>query len=147
MEQVTLHAININLLHSCRSCRCAFWPLEKSIWRPHDRSYNYSITCFPWIDFRYSALLPFSSATELDKLGEEFINYQLLQQSSIPDSVWESALVHEDDTIKHHRMDIIWGHMSKMKSAGGTILFPRLCKVAQLVLILPHSNAEEERVF
>ena len=44
-------------------------------------------------------------------------------------------------------MDIIWGHMSKMKSAGGTILFPRLCKVAQLVLILPHSNVEEERVF
>ena len=39
------------------------------------------------------------------------------------------------------------GNMNGMKNADGTARFPRLSKVAQLALILPHSNAEDERVF
>ena len=34
-----------------------------------------------------------------------------------------------------------------MKSSDGTVQFTRLAIVAHLVLILPHSNAQEERVF
>ncbi len=34
-----------------------------------------------------------------------------------------------------------------IKSSDGNLLFGRLAKVALLVLIIPHSNAEEERVF
>lgn len=37
--------------------------------------------------------------------------------------------------------------MGFVRSSDGTLSFPRLVKVAKLVLILPHSNAAEERVF
>ena len=102
---------------------------------------NHNFTC------RYPSLLPFSSLVDVNKLGEEFIEYQLLQLSDIPESVWESSIVHVIEEARHHRMDVVWGYMSEMKNADGTARFPRLSKVAQLALILPHSNAEEERVF
>lgn len=34
--------------------------------------------------YRYSELLPFTSPTELMKLGEEFVQYQLLPKEEIP---------------------------------------------------------------
>ena len=49
--------------------------------------------------------------------------------------------------MKYHRMDVIWGYLSTMKAADGEFLFKRLFKVAKLILVLPHSNAGEERVF
>ena len=45
------------------------------------------------------------------------------------------------------RMDIIWGNLSEDKASCGIKLFPKLSSVALLVLTLPHSNADEERVF
>lgn len=45
-------------------------------------------------------------------------------------------------------MDIIWGYLSTIKVIGSSELkFGRLCKIAKLVLVIPHSNASEERVF
>lgn len=52
------------------------------------------------------------------------------------------------DGDKHyHRADELWAYLSTLKSCDGTLKFPKLSKVAKLVLVLPHSNAEEERVF
>ena len=48
---------------------------------------------------------------------------------------------------RYHRMDIVWGYLSTMKSADGQLVFKRLFKVVKLVLVLPLSNAGEERVF
>ena len=48
---------------------------------------------------------------------------------------------------RYFRMDMIWSHISTMKSSDGSYLYSRLATVALLVLVIPHSNAEEERVF
>ena len=98
---------------------------------------------------RFGNLLPFGSSQELDCLLEEFLDFKLLQRDHIPSSVWEMAAVttHEDVQVTHHRMDIIWHHLSSLKSPDGTVRFKRLCQIAKLVLVLPHSNAQEERVY
>ena len=45
-------------------------------------------------------------------------------------------------------MDVLWAHLSDMSSlATGESRFPLLSTVARLVLVIPHSNAGEERVF
>ena len=96
--------------------------------------------------FRYPSLLPFSSPGDLNKLCEEFFDYQMMERTELPESVWKSALV-VDSESQYYRMDEVWTYLSSMKSVDGTLWFPMLTKVAQLVLVLPHSNAQEERVF
>ncbi|KAJ8015892.1 hypothetical protein DPEC_G00001270 [Dallia pectoralis] len=45
-------------------------------------------------------------------------------------------------------MDRLWGYLGCLKNrASGTLKFPKLSKVAQIVLSLPHSNADAERTF
>ena len=45
-------------------------------------------------------------------------------------------------------MDVIWAFLGVLKNHDGCKLrFPNLSKIARLVLVLPHSNAGEERVF
>jgi hypothetical protein len=83
-----------------------------------------------------------------DDLYDEFVSYKLLQKEDIPSIVWESALVKQDDENSHTRIDMIWGHISDMKTGDNCNLqFPSLSAIARLVLTLPHSNAGEERVF
>ena len=41
---------------------------------------------------------------------------------------------------------MIWGYLSSLKLGNGTHKFGRINDVAKTVLILPHSNAGEERV-
>ena len=46
------------------------------------------------------------------------------------------------------KLDSLWSFIGEMKDhAENTLLFPRLWKVVRLILIIPRSNAEEERVF
>ena len=95
---------------------------------------------------RYPKLLAYSSAAELSQLEDEFLRYQLLEESDIPEHVWESALVVDGETW-FHRMDMIWTYLKNKRDPDGTFSFEKLAQVALLVLTLPHSNAEEERVF
>ena len=48
---------------------------------------------------------------QMDELQEEFVDYQLLEKSDIPDAVWEEAIVYEEKTEgedkQYHRMDMI----------------------------------------
>ncbi len=83
---------------------------------------------------------------ELNEIEDEFLEYQLVRESDIPEHVWQSALVVDKET-RHHRMDITWSHMKSVKHLDGSPMFQKLAQVALLVLTLPHSNAEEERVF
>lgn len=98
---------------------------------------------------RFSHLLPFSSGSELTKLNEEFVDYQLLDDGIIPQSIWDKAtvLINEESGEKKYRMDVIWHYLSNMRSGDGRDRFRRLSCVAKLVLVIPHSNAGEERVF
>ena len=88
---------------------------------------------------------------QMDELQEEFVDYQLLEKSDIPDAVWEEAIVYEEKTEgedkQYHRMDMIWGYLSGVKNCDASCRFRNLSTVAKLVLIIPHSNAGEERIF
>lgn len=101
---------------------------------------------------RYTSLLPFASPSNLTELSEEFVQYQLLDREAIPELVWKEARVEdaeseEDDRNVHYHLDAIWQHLSTMKGGDGRLLFKRLSQIAKLVLVIPHSNAAEERVF
>ena len=100
---------------------------------------------------RYSSLLPHKSdPAKMEKLKDEFISYQLLDDSDVPPGVWERATVYEDCASGKptlHSMDVVWGHLAMRTTADGRLQFLHLSQVAQLVLTIPHSNAAEERVF
>ena len=51
-----------------------------------------------------------------------------------------------DDVGKGLSAVEVWSVISKIK-LGGNLLFKKLSEVALLVLVIPHSNAGEERVF
>ena len=44
-------------------------------------------------------------------------------------------------------MDVLWHHLSSLRYADNSLRFPRLTRVGKVVLTIPHSNAEEERLF
>ena len=84
------------------------------------------------------------------KVGEDFVDYQLLKEEDIPQLIWEKARVesNQEDVDEHYyRMDVIWHYLSTVKSADGRPRFKRLSRIAMLVLTISHSNADEERVF
>lgn len=83
---------------------------------------------------------------------DEFVEYVLLEDNDIPQAVWESAMESLEDDLEGKqtfiRMDVIWGFISLMKTPDGCKLrFPHLSRIARLILLLPHSNAGEARVF
>ena len=67
------------------------------------------------------------------------------EDDDIPASAREEAKSQTSDG--KYRTDIIWNSNRAMKRADGQSQFPRLSSIALLVLTIPHSNAEEERVF
>ncbi len=99
-----------------------------------------------FIPCRFSTLLPFQSPQELDLLLE-FTEFQLMNDSDIPQDVWEKATVVEDEEHTYYRMDIVWHYISTLRAPDNALRFSRLSRIAMLVLIIPHSNAQEERVF
>ena len=44
-------------------------------------------------------------------------------------------------------MDKVWGYLSSVKEHDGSLKFLYLSQVSRLILVIPHSNAGEERVF
>ena len=59
-----------------------------------------------------------------------------MTDDDIPQNIWESAKLGDGG---YHRMDVIWGYLKPK--------IPLLADVALSVLVIPHSNAGEERVF
>jgi len=104
---------------------------------------------------RFPSVLPYTAPEECDLLCEEFTSYQLLGEKDITNDVWDTALVHEDDdkydddrSTRYYRMDMIWNYdLSNMRLPDGYLCFPKLSQIARLILVIPHSNAEEERLF
>ncbi len=52
---------------------------------------------------RFPVLLNYSSAAELNEIEDEFLEYQFMRESDIPEHVWQSAPVVDKET-RHHRM-------------------------------------------
>ena len=70
---------------------------------------------------RFCQVLPFTSQSELTKVAEEFVDYQLLTDEDIPQIIWTKAKVepNQEDGDEYHRMDVIWQYLSTMKSGDG----------------------------
>ena len=82
---------------------------------------------------------------DMDRLSEEFFNYQMLSSDSVPKSVKESVNLKDEDP---HCVDKLWGHLRGLKEPGmNDILFGLLFKVAEVLMTIPHSNAGVERIF
>ena len=80
----------------------------------------------------------------MQALTEEFYDFQLLGDDAIPAHIMETFKTERGDL----RMDVLWSYVGDMKdTAEGVLCYPRLRKVANLILTISHSNAEEERVF
>lgn len=85
---------------------------------------------------------------DIDKLSEQFICYQTINEHFIPESVKASCCLSgsEDDNMCH--MGVLWGYLKGVKTPGtNELMFDLLFKVAEVVLTIPHSNAGEERIF
>ena len=86
---------------------------------------------------RFPQHLPSENA---DSIYDEFRLYQNLQ--AIPADI--SMPVSEGHYVQP---DILWHGLEKIVDVNGMPMFAQLAKVAKLVLVLPHSNADEERIF
>ena len=62
--------------------------------------------------------------------------------------MWSEAAFTKNDqlVLVHHRSDVIWNHLSKVRDLNQALGFERII-ITKLILILPPSNVEEERVF
>lgn len=73
----------------------------------------------------------------------EVNDFSMMDDTEIPSTAWEAAAKGDNKL----RADIIWSNIQSMTLPDGQKRFPRLSKIALLVLTIPHSNADEERVF
>ena len=54
----------------------------------------------------------------------------------------------DGNEIFHYRMDIPWWYISHLTISGTNVLrFMHLNKISEIVLVMPHCNAELERLF
>ena len=105
------------------------------------------------VDFfltKYGSLSIISNIN-VDDLYEEFCDYQTLRDDEISDAEWEEEIIvdGEDEERKetfHYRIYILWWYISEMKVTGTSMKrFKNLLKLAEIVLVISHSNAEQER--
>ena len=87
-------------------------------------------------------------------LVSRFTDYQTLCDDDFADVACEKTKVSEwlkdDDgeNLFYYGMDVLWYYTANMKTAGSNARrFKLLSKIAEVVLIIPHSNAELERLF
>ena len=92
----------------------------------------------------------------VDTLYEEFVDYQCMNDADIVDEAWEEAKVsdgvkndiNDENNSYHYRVDILWWYTAQLCIPGCSVKrFKYLIKLAKLMLIMPHSNAELERLF
>ena len=67
----------------------------------------------------------------MDKLFDQFTEYR-----SLPESL----------SVEHDRIDHMWHCLGNLRGCDG-FRFNLLFEVVKYILLLPHSNADEERIF
>ena len=85
--------------------------------------------------FRYNSLLPFQSPLEQDQLLAEFTEFQLLNDSDIPQDTWDKATVTESREHKYYRMDALWHSLSTLQAPRRSFHFTRLYKITKFLLV------------
>ena len=90
-------------------------------------------------------IIPFSSniTSKIDEFPElyneiegPFLDYQAMSENDIPSSTWKAAEIGDE---KFYRIDVIWGYLRAK--------LPLLSDIAICVLVVPHSNVGEEKIF
>lgn len=67
----------------------------------------------------------------------------MLKETDFPEAVWDRVTNKEGSLL----LDRLWNEIGKIRNVDGSFKYARLFRVAQCVLCIPHSNAEEERIF
>ena len=122
-------------------------PLEDELllhatWLDFERRLDKSFLSVEYFVLKYPELLP---DMNIDRLNDQFVNYQLLAAEDIPSVIKGSAGLEEEDP---YQVDILWGYLRGVKVPGtNCFAFDLLFKVAQIVMTIPHSNAGVERIF
>ena len=99
------------------------------------------------------ASVSFMDTIKHDKLFEEFVDFQSLSDDDIGQTAWTEAKVidgedEEGNTLLHYRVDVLWYHITQMKVPETSLRrFKYLPLLAEIVLVIPHSNAGQERLF
>ena len=75
----------------------------------------------------------------LDTLEEELMEYQAIVKGDVLQHIWDEAFVKDTSRCDHYRMDMVWGYLRQR--------FPLLSEIALAILVVPYSNAADERVF
>ena len=106
------------------------------------------------VQYLYDLFPNLMSGTSADDFRLEFTDYQTLFDDDFEHVAWEEAKVLESlkaddgENLFHNRMSVLWYYIANMKIAGSNAKrFKLLPKVAKVILIIPHSNAELERLF
>ena len=104
------------------------------------------------IDFFVAKFNSIFTSMDMDRLYDEFCDYKTLTDEEIGSHAWNKAKVIDgsvgDQELFHYRVDTLWWHLGHMVVPDSSCQrFCHLLKVGELVLILPHSNAGEERLF
>ena len=104
------------------------------------------------IEFFVAKFNSIFASIDMDRLYDEFCDYKTLTDEEIGRHAWDEAKVIDgsvgDQELFHYRADTLWWHIGHMVVPDSSCQrFSHLLKVAELVLILPHSNAGEERLF
>ena len=104
------------------------------------------------VEFFINRLKAIFQQLPVDKLYGEFCDYQTVPDECFRDDVLKEAKVidreEDGEVLFQYRVDVLWWYIAQLVIPGTTAKrFKHLPKVAGLVLVLPHSNAGEERLF
>ena len=75
----------------------------------------------------------------LDTLEEEVVEYKAMEKGDVPQHIWDEAFVKNTSQSDHYLMDMVWGYLRQR--------FSLLSEIALAILLVPYSNAADERVF
>lgn len=99
------------------------------------------------------ASVSFMDTIKHDNLYEEFVDFRSLSDDDIGQPAWTEAKVidgvdEDGNTLVHYRVDVLWYHIAQMKVPETSLRrFKYLPLLAEIVLVIPHSNAGQERLF
>lgn len=103
------------------SVRAFFCPLDdqllnNAVWLDFDQRLEITLDAVEYFVGRYSNIL---GDLDVDKLSEQFIEYQLLSDEDLPDDVRALCLFGSD---LPKRIDILWGYLKGVKIIGTNVL-------------------------
>ena len=67
------------------------------------------------------------------------MEYPAMVKGDVPKYIWDEAFVKDTSRSDHYRMDMVWRYLRQR--------FPSLSEITLAILVVPHSNAADKKVF